>query len=554
MTRFSIIWVFAATLLIASIARADIVYYIHPDGSDDQPGTSIDQPWKTLARASQQIYKPGDRIRLAAGKIFDGPLSLGAKSSGTPKTPIVIESYGEGRAIIRAGVGDAVHIENAGGVEIQNLVCIGEDCLLNHGCGVALVNTLPNNVRLSYLRIRNIEAKGFGREIPHGDAPDGFQPPQGAGIFVGGVAIDRSKSGFEDVEITGCDCHDNAYFGILITGCWDEHATRYANANITIRDCRTYENRGDPRYLKNHSGSGILVEDCDGGLVDGCVAYENGALCDAGSGGPCGIWTGVANRVTIQNCESFRNHTGKAPDGDGFDLDGGCTNCVLQYNYSHDNDGAGILVYTYAGSPHQHQNNVVRFNISENDSTRKRQYGAITVGNDGSGISGLEVYHNTFITRQPAEGVVNLRGRELGVAFRNNAIISLGKAPLIRADHKNPKDMVFQGNLYWSAGGGDFAQIAKDNIPDLLTWRLAGKEMLDGKPVGVFTDPHFDLNSNRGRPGELARFSKLTAFVLPPDSTHRGLDLKPFDIEFGLRDFRGKSIAPDDRPAIGACH
>jgi hypothetical protein len=68
-------------------------------------------------------------------------------------------------------------------------------------------------------------------------------------------------------------------------------------------------------------------------------------------GGPCGIWTAASRRVVIQQCDSFDNRTGRAADGDGFDLDGGCVECVLQYDYSHGNDGAGILVYTYGGAP-----------------------------------------------------------------------------------------------------------------------------------------------------------------------------------------------------------
>ena len=60
-----------------------------------------------------------------------------------------------------------------------------------------------------------------------------------------------------------------------------------------------------------------------------------------------GIWTYNSNDVLIQYNESYDNKAGHI-DGDGFDLDGGTTNSILQYNYSHDNDGAGILEAQFA--------------------------------------------------------------------------------------------------------------------------------------------------------------------------------------------------------------
>jgi hypothetical protein len=52
-----------------------------------------------------------------------------------------------------------------------------------------------------------------------------------------------------------------------------------------------------------------------------------------------------------------------------FDIDGGCTNCVLQYNYSHDNEGSGFQSGPFAGcSPLG--DNTIRYNISENDAKK----------------------------------------------------------------------------------------------------------------------------------------------------------------------------------------
>lgn len=49
-----------------------------------------------------------------------------------------------------------------------------------------------------------------------------------------------------------------------------------------------------------------------------------------------------------------------------FDFDGGMTNSVLQYNYSHDSFGAGYLICQQFGAP-EFANNVVRHNIGQGD-------------------------------------------------------------------------------------------------------------------------------------------------------------------------------------------
>lgn len=83
-----------------------------------------------------------------------------------------------------------------------------------------------------------------------------------------------------------------------------------------------------------------------------------------------GIWAWDSNNILLQFNESYANRT-IGVDGDGFDFDGGVTNSVMQYNYSHDNDAAGFLLAQYAFAPQAMKNIVIRYNISENDCRRK---------------------------------------------------------------------------------------------------------------------------------------------------------------------------------------
>src|SRR6185503_1540626 len=88
-------------------------------------------------------------------------------------------------------------------------------------------------------------------------------------------------------------------------------------------------------------GNGIVVSNIDGGLIERSVAYGNG-LRNTTLRGPFGIWVWRSNRITVQHNESYGNRAiDGSTEGGGFDLDGGVTNSVAQYNYSHDNDGPG---------------------------------------------------------------------------------------------------------------------------------------------------------------------------------------------------------------------
>src|SRR6185436_14166755 len=82
----------------------------------------------------------------------------------------------------------------------------------------------------------------------------------------------------------------------------------------------------------------------------------------------------------------------------GFDLDGGVTNSVMQYNYSHGNDGAGFLLAQFANAK-PFSGNVVRYNISQADG-RKNGYGGVHAFGP---INSTQVYNNTIFMTPAAK-------------------------------------------------------------------------------------------------------------------------------------------------------
>jgi hypothetical protein len=552
MTKHRNLFFFLATWFIITMCRQTlaVTYYISPAGNDSHSGTSAQTAWRTLDKTNTVDLNPGDRVLLEAGHDYRGNLLLTAEDAGTPKQPVVIGSYGSGRARIKAGDGSGVTVSNAGGVVVENLIVMGDDYKTNVGSGVKIVNELPNNQRLEYIRVHNVEASGFGkRKDP---APEVYQAPNGCGIFAGGNASDKSKSGYKDVRITNCITYQNEYFGILITAYWQDDPDTYANSDVYIAYCMAYDNPGDPNYLENHSGNGILMTDVDGGIIEYCEAYNNGYDCRAESG-PVGIWAAVANEITIQYCESHHNHTSGSGDGDGFDFDGGTTNSIMQYNNSHDNDGAGYLICSYKNAPHTYNNNIVRYNFSVNDCKKIRGGGICfwSGSPEEDPIYNTQIYSNTIYSSSgPAIAFWQQKGIHNTKIF-NNLFVSANNQKLVGG---NPdKSMAtFAGNAYWSVDGKyDIA-----GYESLEDWRAAaGQEMLNGNPVGMVVDPKVTNLGSNPTIGDTAKLHTLVAYRLQKDSPliDAGLDLRSlFGIDPGNRDFYGNPIPQGKGYDIGA--
>ena len=427
-------------------------YYVNLFGDDSNSGISTKQPWQSIDRVNASRLQPRDSVWFHANQTFKGNISLSDAETDASDEPITFGSYGNGSATIDAGTGAGFFAKNQGCVQIINLNFVGTGIERNNSSGIWFVNTLPEHKKLRYIRIDSVDVSGFKH----------------AGICIAAEPIDESWCGFSNVQITHTNVHDNGDAGISCIGTWNPKEEGYSHTEIYVSNCRVYRNVGIPGK-GSHSGNGIVLAQVDGATIEYCETYENGTLNDYEGGGPVGIWTWDSNRVLIQFNESHHNRTGSSKDGGGFDLDGGVRNSIVQYNYSHDNDGAGYLLAQFEGAKAFH-NNVIRYNVSENDG-RKNSYGGIhlwSTGADG-GIRNTTIYRNIISTSKSnvgnsaavdcmSEGVHNIR-------FYNNIFKTDGEVDLIRG--MSYPNLVFQGNSY-QATDTDFKILWDGQIFDTL--------------------------------------------------------------------------------------
>jgi Right handed beta helix region len=461
------------SLLAASLEAND--YYVSRSGNDDQDGLSPATAWQTLAKINSVDFLPGDRISFEGGSTFSGELRLDENDVSTATKPIVITSYGIGRATIDAGDGRAFYAYNCGGFEVRNLNFTGSGAATNSSEGVLVYTDLPNNRKLEHVYFDRVDISGFGI----------------VGLW---ISSNNGQAGYRDVRITYADVHDNGQDGMYTSAAWNGVSTELAHQNVYVGHSKFYNNAGLPGL---NTGSGVYLKGVDGGVIEYCEAFNNGSTGGT-DGGPVGIWALESNNILIQFNESHHNKTWSGVDGGGFDLDGGMTNSVLQYNYSHDNHGPGYLVVGGADWTKPSSNNVIRYNISENDGRHARRYGQGALAAYVGQASDVHFHDNTVFVN--AQGVLNgtpaavaLGARDTtNLIFRNNLFVTADGVPLIAAGSSVNSSVLFQGNIYLSRNGPFAISWEKTSYDSLGAWRTATGQETDGngRPLGVQMDPN----------------------------------------------------------------
>ena len=446
-------------------------YYIRSDGNDAAPGTSPDSAWRTfepvMAHDKAIGFGKSDEIILQEGETFVGPMVL-RNVHGSAGHPVVIRSSGARPAVILGRGKGSLNLFDPFGMVINNLELNGEN-LGDNGLSLTRKAKLADNAPCGEITISNIRAYGFKRH----------------GIL---IYSEKVGHGFSDVTLNNCQTWNNILAGIEVNAespYVGEKGNR-AHQRIRIIRCQAWSNPGDPTITKKHSGNGIMMGQVEGGTICICKAYNNGTKCASHIGGPYGIWMYACKHVNIFACESCSNSS-EAKDGGGFDIDGGCEECALFLNYSHDNGGPGFLVCTYDIAPYSDQGNVVRGNLSVNDVTKLcSSYGPLTVYCDRTdGMTGLLVEYNVIILRHECAAAFHFdpRGRDnMEAVIRRNLLVVPKNTPPLLFASACPR-VSFIGNWYFQEGGKFFVLFGEQKL-ELKDWLDAEQKGWVGKVEG----------------------------------------------------------------------
>ena len=401
-----------------TVSTTPTTYYVDPDDGDDaNDGTSATQAWASLAKLDR-TFNPGDKILLRRGSTFSGPqAALAFRGSGTAAQPIIVGAYGEGALpqLNAAGqVENVVSLNNQEHITISDLEITNTDPAFND---TFALNSSTNQAK--NLRAVNVSARDFG--VVHGihivdlyihDVNGNLASKWNGGIFfdIGGEVAGGELRGvptkYDGVRIERNVLERVDRSGIkLVSSAWANQSLAnnpatplhwHPSTDVVVRD----------NQLRYMGGDAITVRDTDGALIEYNLArhsrYQN-------TGYNAGIWPFQTTNTVIQHNEV--SHTHGVQDGQGLDTDHVSSYTVMQYNYSHDNEGGFMLLMN--GFPHTAP--TVRYNISQNDADKTFEFARGTA-------AGTMIYNNTISSdtklQGPRGGVLDLANSGAGTGNR----------------------------------------------------------------------------------------------------------------------------------------
>lgn len=318
-------------------------YYVDPSsGNDNNPGTSPGEAWATLARASANVFMPGDRILLRRGLTFSGPFT--ARGNGERTHPVIVSAYGEGELPVIDGGGDRpMLISGVTGWYIENLRFTAPD---GYGLFIqATEYTDCKHITVAHCVFNDIYGKDNLMKGNVSRAAMTIHGSSGAGRV-------------RNLHIFDCDFSDCAY-GIHMNGISREnYSSEYEspeksyNSDFIIESCR---------FTDTYYGAVIVAS-----LRSSVIRYCTIRNCAKSALFACApLWMHHADDITVEYCEisGSKNFI----DGMAIDFDGWTTNSTYQYIYSHDN--TRFIRNCCYDSDTRNSGNTVRCCLSVNDNT-----------------------------------------------------------------------------------------------------------------------------------------------------------------------------------------
>lgn len=381
-----------------SSLRAGKTVYVSSGGSSENDGTDINNP-TTIDAAFSRMLAPGDKILLKSGDTFSCTGGVKVLSSGTEDNPIYIGSYGDGAKPIIAdftGVGltltgENITVENiaftspSGKTGIKAFALCGESKNLTvKNCKFYNINTNSENGSHS----RDTGGTAF---LASGNNPSWFN-----GITVENNEYDSIARGAFFASSDWCARDTSQNDGI------DD----WGNKNLVHKD--KLEKTEYPILgivVKNNSinkcgGDAINVIGTKGALLEYNTVADSKLFYNNTSGNIAfaSIWCHSSDDCVIQYNEVYGNSSAnKAQDLQAFDIDIGCNNCIVQYNYSHNNAGGFMLLCGGDGKNNgQVTGSIVRYNLSVNDGYDNENKKVLQVIDITGTVRNSQIYNNTI--------------------------------------------------------------------------------------------------------------------------------------------------------------
>ncbi|TXK84158.1 discoidin domain-containing protein [Paenibacillus sp. N3.4] len=528
---------FSALIVVTApqttLAVGTIYYVDSAGGSDSNNGTGTSTPWKTLTKVNSVTFAPGDQLLFKSGGMWTGQLA--SMGSGTSGSPIVIGSYGTGNKPILDGAGavsSVIYLKNQQYWEISGLEITNNAAAEGTRRGIFVyadnAGTL-NHIYLNNLYIHDV----LGDNSFTGNG-------KGTGGIYFYVYRDTSKSisqvtqtKFNDVRIENNTITRVGRTGISMLTDWQKNEFKYWSSGVAVRN----------NNLSYIAGDGMIIIGADQPVMEYNVISNANYVCGpnaanyGGNGWAVGMFPFFSEGTKMQFNEVYS--TRSTQDGQAFDVDGNNNNAVVQYNYSHDNEGGFALnmVDNYAKGSRT-TNTTIRYNISQNDRNR-----VFTISN----VSNVKVYNNTVYVGSALDTTIFWhKAAGTGTDASGNTV------PVPAVDN-----IAYNNNLIYNHGSGGYTVNNGTNVSFANNWYYGNHPSTEPSETGKsgrLSDPKL-VNAGSGGTGIdlVNRGNNLPGYKLQSSSPLINAGIQVAGVSYtGLKDFWGGDALYGTNPDIGA--
>ena len=339
--------------------NAETYYVDSVKGNDDNPGTSIDSPWRSIAKLNSFYFLPSDSILFKRGSVWREELSI--KSSGNSNRYITFSSYGEGDKPKILGSESLDYW-----TEVKSNIWKADLGVKGNWIWFVDIDSIYWGINKKSLNEINSEYNFYIDST-----------------FVYIYSLRNPSEEFKSIELSVRE------FGI-ISGWYDK-----GTENIKVENLELL-------FTKN---AGIRVVGGNNWVIENCVSHHNGATDESdGQGiqyeGENGLFT---KNILYENGQHgfYLSAFGNSP----------VTNNVIEHSTIYDNYHTGIDVMNNGDSLQALMNTIIRYNkVFDNKTFNGREVGIQFYAFNGGKIKNVKVYYNI---------IFNIKG--IGISVQDNS-------------------------------------------------------------------------------------------------------------------------------------
>ena len=392
-----LVLLFNSFFLVQNLAAQSNYYIDSILGNDANTGKFPYTAWQSLINVNKTTFNPGDSILFRCGCSWSGTM-LHPLGSGSLGKPIVVSKYGTGNLpqingnTAKAQTTQTVFLSNQEYFTLSNLD------ITNNYQSISTKTAVKMGVYVTAKDFGVVHSITLKDLIVHDVLGTYYSNVNSGGIFCDITGSSKSTI-FDSLLIDHCKVYNVDRTGISNQSSWAGSRTLTNNSgwapstNLVVQNCEVDSSGSNSIIIRVASAPKIQYNK----ILKSSIRYSGNA-----------VFVFNCDDALIQYNECAYNvfNSGDV-DASAFDGDYRCHRTIIQYNYSHDNDGGAWVIVSNPGFSGTFDDScIIRYNISQNDCHANASSNQAICRIDGN-ITNTQVYNNTIYTSTDFIAAIN---------------------------------------------------------------------------------------------------------------------------------------------------